>query len=465
MNPASDFGVSATLALSEFAQPLHIPIEHRGVVQFAGKVSLDLKDQFRYSVEGRVKARGLAIREGSVEIENATLDSQVVVTPSGLVLRRLTATALGGQFAGSGELAGFRKLSLEGTIRNVSTAKALMASAQQPLPYAGAANGPIRLTGELGQAGLTQTVLKAAIVLTGDAPRTGQIPVDGLLNVTWNQAAGTIELHESRLSTRSSSLDLSGTLGQRLDVTAKTTRFEDIQVMLTEPLPIQLKNGSAGFQGSVIGPLENPRIEGHATLANFVYNGELVDSLTADFALTREGIDARTLTVAQGPIKVDGSGSVHLRDWKADGQSPLTAKLNVSGARIEKLLADIKQSGVPIEGAITVSANLHGSADALAGEAQINAENVTAWEEQIERIRATVKLTPDRIEVASGSALFHKSEVPFSGAFTHKPDEWKSGSVAFNVKTQALDLTEVRNVVKRWPQWKGALTSSISGSA
>ena len=462
MNPSSDFGVSATLALSEFAAPLRLPVEHKGIVQFAGKVSLALKQQFSYAVEGRVKGRGLALRQPPVLIENATLDSLVLVNPKGVTLRRLSATALGGEFAGSAELAGFKKFTLQGAVKNISTSNALLAAGQKLVPYVATASGTIHFDAELGAA---RSVLKADITLAARIPdKPEQIPVDGVLALVWIQSAGTVELRESHVATPFSSITASGTLGQRLDVTAKTTRLADVQPLLTEPLPIQLKNGSIDFEGSVTGPLDNPRIDGRAMLTHVVYGEHEVDSVAADFALTRDGIDARSLNLAQGAITVEGNGSLRFQNWKATDQSPLTAKVNLRGATIEKLLADFKQVGVPVTGSVVVAANLHGTAAALAGEAQVTAEGVTAWEEDFERIKALVKLTPERLEIAGGSALFHKSEIPFSGAFAHKSNDWKSGEVAFSIKTQALNLTEVRNLSKRLPQWKGVLTSTIAGT-
>ena len=464
LDPSSDFGVTATLALSEFAGPLHLPLEKKGVAQFVGKVSLALKDKFRYSLEGRVKGRGLAIREGPVEVSDAALDTLVAVNPQGVKFRRTFVTALGGTFAGAGALADFRKLSLEGEFKDFSTAKVLLAARQKPFPYSAIARGPLRFTAELGSNGLSNGVLKTEVTLASGckAEQPCPMPLEGLVNMTWTQATGTLALGQSHVATPFSSLEVSGTLGQRLDVIAKTTRLADIQPLLSEPLPVQL--GSAGFQGSVTGPLENPQIDGHATLTTVVYEGRTVDSVTADFSLRRDGLDAPAFSATQGVVKLDGSGGLRLQNWKASSQSPLTAKVTLSGATIQQLLKELKQTDVPVTGAVTVVGNLRGSAGELSGEAQVTAENVVAWDEDIERMKALVKLTPDRVELADGTALFHKAEIPFGGSFTHKPDEWTSGTVAFNVKTQSLDVTQLVNLRKRYPLFKGLVTSTLAGT-
>ncbi len=51
-------------------------------------------------------------------------------------------------------------------------------------------------------------------------------------------------------------------------------------------LPGELHNGSASFEGSVSGPLSNPRIAGHAAIRNAIYRGQPVDSFTTDFTAT-----------------------------------------------------------------------------------------------------------------------------------------------------------------------------------
>ena len=461
-DPLSDFGVSATVSLVEFGGPLRLPIEHKGIAQFAGKVSLDFgaRDRkFSYAVEGRVKARGLAVREAPVLIPNMTLDSLVQVTPKGVVARRVAVAALGGEFLGSATLAEFRKLAVNGTFKNLATQTALTATGQKPLPYAATASGTLQLDGELaGKAGVTNTVVKAVIALDGQAAEAA-IPIDGVVRLTWNQAARTLELDETNLATPSTSVQTSGTLGQRLNVTARTTRLADFEVLLPEALPIQLKNGSAAFQGAITGPLDNPQIDGQGTLTNVLVQDRLIDSVTAVLSANRDHFEARTLTAAQAPITVEGSATVKLMNWKATNDSPLTAKLTATGATIEKVLADLKLPNIPATGAITIAANLRGSVAALAGEAQVTAENVVAYEEQFQRIRGSVRLTPERMEIVDGAALFHNVEIPFGGTFAAK-----TGEVAFHTKTTNLDVAQIRNFVKQYPQFKGTITSTLSAT-
>ncbi|HEY3744530.1 MAG TPA: translocation/assembly module TamB domain-containing protein [Bryobacteraceae bacterium] len=465
-NPVSDFGVNATISLAEFAGPLQLPIEHRGVVQFAGKVSLKLKDEFDYAIDGRLKGNGLAIREGSMTLRDAAIDTQISVTPKGLVMKRLMLAMLGGRFDGSAELADFKKVTVDGSIRNMATGKVLLASGQKPLPYISIARGPVHVQALLGPAGVTQAVVKTDLTLAGGVPENPQqIPLEGMVNVTWTQAANTIELRESHLATPSSSVDVSGTLGHRLDVVARTTRLGDIEVMLTEPLPIQLHDGgSASFDGTVSGPLENPQVDGRATLTNFVYDQQSIDNVSAEFSLTRERLSARSFTAAQGDLKLDGTGSAQLRDWQFSTKNPLTASVNLHNAKIEKLLAEVKQTQVPVTGSVSVSANVHGSIDELEGDANINASGITAWDEQLDRVQANVRISPQRVEIANGSALFHKALIPIQAVYQHKAGDWQAGTVSWNVKVPVLDASLVHNFATRFPEWKGSLSATLAGS-
>src|SRR6185437_13296779 len=82
-----------------------------------------------------------------------------------------------------------------------------------------------------------------------------------------------------------SKVDLSGAIGRQLRVRLETRDVNDFLAALGEnaaSVPLCIENGSAVFDGTVAGPMENPQISGHLTLPRFAYAGKEFDSLQAD---------------------------------------------------------------------------------------------------------------------------------------------------------------------------------------
>ena len=58
-------------------------------------------------------------------------------------------------------------------------------------------------------------------------------------------------------------------------------------VTIPRPLPIELENGTARFEGTVTGGLRSPRIEGRVALRDVIYEGRKFDRASASIDLTR----------------------------------------------------------------------------------------------------------------------------------------------------------------------------------
>ncbi len=136
------------------------------------------------------------------------------------------------------------------------------------------ATGPVHLEGGLSGGPIIAT---ANMMIE---PESGGIPIQGSVDAKYDGSRGTLSLGKSHLSAPGMQIDVSGVLGEQLDVQLVSTNPEDllpaINAFSTEPiktLPIQLKNGKATFDGTVSGKLSYPQVAGTVTVTNFVYSG------------------------------------------------------------------------------------------------------------------------------------------------------------------------------------------------
>ena len=157
LQPRGEFNIRASISLAEFGEPLRLPVERRGEAAFDGQLRFALAPKFDYSIQGRLDARDLAVRNAGVRVSGIGMRCAVAVTPAALRATGIKATGMGASFSGSAELRNFRDLVVDGEAGGLSLAR--LASIAMPdraagLGYSGSVSGPVRITGLVAGGGL-----------------------------------------------------------------------------------------------------------------------------------------------------------------------------------------------------------------------------------------------------------------------------------------------------------------------
>ncbi len=147
--------------------------------------------------------------------------------------------------------------------------------------------------------GQQYTVARANLSIV---PAAGGTPLDGHLDATYDQAGGTIALGSSSFATPATRVEVSGTLGKMLQVRLRSTDLNDLLPALAmaednppSEIPLKLRNGSVTADGSVTGPLDQPRFAGQVTVSNGVIQGHGFDRFTGEIDATRQEISGTRL--------------------------------------------------------------------------------------------------------------------------------------------------------------------------
>ena len=455
LRPSADFGLNVDVSLKELSKLVKLPAETTGNASFVGKFSLGLDKNFRYQLQGLLKGRGLALRQGRFEIRNASLQSAVLLNNDRLQLTKATVDALGGKFKGSASMDHYDRYELDGKVEGLATNQIQLTD--RALPLAAIAAGPIHLEGSVKAQSVDKA--KAEIALS---PAASGRPVQGLLNLTFN--GNSLEFTNSYLSTPETEVVFNGTLDSKVHVGARTSNLADIQLFVGQKLPIELKNGAVSFDGFVLGSTVDPHVIGRFLGNNFLYDGQAVDRISAEIDLDRGKLQARSVTLDQVNLHLTGEGEVKLADWKADANSPLKATFELRGARIERLLREAGQD-LAVTGTINASVQVQGSAQNPEGEARITADNVVAFEEPIERIKGVLKYSATAIEMSDGAALVGTAEVPFSVRYLKTGKDWKSGTLRWKMQSVGVDLASIRNLSSRVKNLVGKADVKTDGEA
>ncbi len=181
----------------------------------------------------------------------------------------------------------------------------------RPISLTGTLAGGFTVDAVLGQPAATK--LAANIGITAGAEGT---PVEGQLDVSYDQESGIVRLGKSYLATPATRLDFSGALGGTLQVNARSTNLDDVTSAMSiagysapAKLPLKLNQGSASFAGIVSGPLDDLRVNGQAALTKASFEGHAFDRFTSDVDASREGVQLQRMTLTRGAAQIEGSAA------------------------------------------------------------------------------------------------------------------------------------------------------------
>ena len=451
-SPVATLDVKANVRPEDLNRPFHVPIANTGAVAFAGKALVHLAPLFELEITGNATGRGLGYHSHYVNVENATLASSVRLNLNGVVAPEFSIGALGGSIRGRLDLEHWKKLSIAGEVRDLS----VQAIASLPKPrrseISGRATGPMHLVGTIAHGAFHDVIASTQVKL---APGESGIPVQGFADITYEQAGNIVKLGNSIVDLGSTHAEVSGIIGQTLTVThASTNNLNEplaVLPLVGQPIPanlaITLKGGTARFDGSVAGPLTNPRITGRAEVTKFSTQGQDFDRLAGDFDLTSSRVSGQKVQLSQGPFSLQASGQLGLANWQVTNASPISASISVRGAEIKTILEQRKWS-VAATGVLAATAEVKGTLGAPQATAGIDAENVTAYDEHINRVRASLVIAGNTVQVIDGRIQAPAGQLQASGAFEHAANDWTNGQFRFDLRGNGLALAQIAHVQK-----------------
>ncbi len=467
-SPHGTLGVKARLHPEDLNRLFRIPIANRGEVDFVGKTVFRFSPGFDWRIEGKASGHGLAYASKYVKLDNAKLSTSLSLRQNALVLTDLDLAALDGSFHGRLDIEDWKKLSINGEAKGFS----VQALASLPVPRSsevnGRASGPVQLHGFISRSGFRDVIANAK--LTFSPGQTG-VPVQGFVDVTYDQRANVAILGSSSVDVGASHLEASGTLGQELTVHATSRNLNDALAALPlvgqsipRDLPVTLNGGLVRFDGTVSGPLNDPRIAGQVDATKFTVKGEAFDHLASSFELTHQGMNARSLTLSQGPFQLDGSGSIALANWQVKDSSAVAGSLSMRGAEIRKILEQ-RNSKIPLSGTLAATAEIKGTYGSPQATAGIDAENVTAYDEHLNRIRASVIVSGDTLRVIDARLQGQVGQILGQGTFLHRGTDWTTGDFRFDLTGRGLSVEKISHAQTFRKGLGGQLDFTAQGTA
>lgn len=442
--PRGVFKAKVAFAVRDAVSLFSLPVASTGTANFNGDLDFSFGDHFDYELAGRIDARGLGYSQDRVRIENATLSAAANLNPDRLTLRGLRGTLLGANITGQADLEHWKEFHFDGNYDGLDLREAAATLTPRPLPWNGSLSGGLEVDAVLGE---RRVVVDTTTAIQGQ--------ITGQLDLHYDQRAGTVNFGESRIATPASSLNLSGTLGQTLDVRARSTNLDDLLPALAmfsdhppSALPLKLdprKQGEVAVAGLVSGRLDAPQFQGQVTVSNASIEGHVFDRFTADVQASAQAIALRHVILARAQTQVTGDAVASaVAGSFLDG--PLTAQLSVRNLALAPVAREFgiaTVASLDADAVASATVKLSGSGRSPEADIALDATQATALGEKFERVRANLRYTAQAIAFSSGQGDLGTGKLLFAGTYNQQVGDIHNGDLHIDATVQAVTASRV----------------------
>ncbi len=459
------FQFSGDFTMEELRTLLNLPSLGTGTVHVTGTATTGPKG---IDVKAHFSARNVALNAGKTRLTGVGLSSDVSVVSGRVSLTDIRIGALGGTFTGSAEIVNKNRFVVDGALQGVDLRQAAAAYGASQFAWSGAVSGPVHAEGSLAGPFASQLIAGARL---GIAPRAGGQPVNGLFDVAYNGPNNTISFGNSFLALPSTRVEFSGALGNRLRIRAASRDLNDLLPALAvisgsapQPLPVELANGEATFDGTVTGSITNPRIDGRVALTNFVVNREKLDRFAATVAVASNGAAISNAVLTQRQLEANLDASIGLVNWKPQPASPIVGAASVRNAPVESLLAAAGLPAMPVTGILFANVKLAGTVGDPRAGLGILLKNGTFYGESFETVQARAVYAATTLQLTSAQITGPYGRLQASAIFRHPPGDFSTGRLEFHAASSPLELSRIRAVSARQPGLSGVIEIKADGA-
>jgi len=462
----ADLTFKTHLHLVDFAETIKLPVQNRGDLGLEGKASF-MFNPFAYRIEGQLNGRDLAFVSKDLKLPSFTIVSKMVMKRDGIDLTNAEIAALDGHFRGGIAIDGREHLRVNGAVEGISVQQLATLQGLQVSGLSGSMSGPVEAEGLIGDNGIEDVKTHSTFQI---APGGGGMPVEGSVEVDYDERAGILQFGNWNLTMGTSKITASGILGQTLDLHVTSRNLNDLAAAfplvgekIPEKLPVQLvRGGGLQFDGTMRGPLNSPTLSGQLKLTNFETANRQFNQLVCDCDANRSHFYARALSVDSDILHATARGELALDHWAPTPQSPLQASVSVRGIDVARLEIG-GANRHDFAGALSGTGAITGTFGTPVGSGHVEVDNASGFGETFTRVAADLNFTGDNVEVSNGRASLGKAQADFSGIYRHSATDWTSGQLRFKVATRGYNIAQVKAISNLRQGLDGQLDAQATG--
>ena len=339
----------------------------------------------------------------------------------------------------------------------------------------------------------TLTVAAKLSLAPSAQPVPGEVPATGLVDATYTQRDGSVDLHNLQVSLPSSSLQAHGHLGAYpissptgLILDFHSHNLSEFDTVLRDlglarngrqgaaALPVAL-SGQADFHGTWAGSLVDPHIGGTARATELAVelppsskneSGKpqsiRFDTAEVTGSYSAAGIDIVRAQLNRGPGAISFSGSlaaaIEPAGTKFDANSILRLHLRAAKAPLGELLPLTGRS-LPLTGLLNAQFDASGSLRSLTGSGWLELDGGTIYGESVSRIRIQGKVANQVLQLTSATVNDDAGIIQLNGSYGFASQRFQ-----LDARSAALDVSRIDWLSRHSLAITGNLDFSVVGS-
>lgn len=380
-------------------------------------------------------------------------------------------------------------------LRNVPIDAVMDIVAEGPFERLGLAtllNGPATATWSNGD---TRTLeVDAKLALSPTHGLAGETPASGVLDATYRQRDGAVDLRALEINMPSSRLEAHGHLGayptsspSEIAVDLRSQNLAEFDPVLRDlglkhggksgvaAIPVSL-GGEVEFRGTWAGSLSDPHLSGNLTANNLAVelpaqdaHGPTrqlhVDTLDAagSYSATRIALDRADLTEhgatihAAGSLTAAGTTTQRLGVPQFDSNSLLHAHATANKTSAAELLSALSVTA-PVTGAVSAQLQADGPLHSLDGSGWIELDNGVVYDEPIGRIRAQGKIAGRVVQLSSVTVNDDAGKLTATGSYDLTARQFQ-----VSAHGTGIDIGRIRRLQKAGTPINGKAGFTLTG--
>ena len=446
-----------------------------GDVSLAGRIhyqNLNSQPFLRsVAIEGQIGSDDLSAASSSGRLEVRRLQGRYQLANGSLRAHDIQVDSLGGQVNADVEVQHLDTTpvsQLRASLRSISLQAAQQAIRRPDLNSVGLA-GTLNGTAQASWKGslsnmIARSDLNLRAAANNKANRRGtNVPVDGVIHLTYDGPRSVITLRQTALHIPSAALTAEGQVSNHSDLKIQATASDLHQLVALSSAFRPSSSATPEVSGSALlnvamqGSMQRPHFAGQLNAQNLHVQGS--DWKRADVTLE---LDPSRVVISKGSLvsakrgTASFSATVGLQNWSYAPSSPIKANLSVQQMSVADLqrLANLQY---PLSGDLSANISLSGSQLNPSGSGSAQIANARAYDEPLQNL--ALKFHTDKGSIATtlnvampaGSADASLTYTPKTKAYTVRLD-------APSIVLQKLHTLEAKNL-----PLDGTLTASASG--
>jgi translocation and assembly module TamB len=427
------------------------------------------------SVSGRMDSEKLGLPLNPRPVAINSIHASYQLQDGNFRLRKLDAHALGGHFTSDAEALHLSDKPIFHLNASVQGASLEALTEMAPVD----AREKVRLVGSVdvqAKAEWSNDIQRirghSRVEIHGSATvdsASNAIPVNGLLDVSYDGRTQSASFGQSQIRTGSTSVAVTGTLSQNssLNIVVKADDLHELGSLASSVATRDSKTpnfdathdiyGKAQFSGQLSSSMTDPRIRGHLSANDLRAQGGSWPVVRANLDVSSSAAELRDGYVQQEQQgHLSFNGRIGFQHWSIASNTPFSAYIKLANLSVDRL-QHLAKVDYPASGELSGEISVEGSPSHPLGHGSLQLVRASIYGEPVKSVRLDLEGGKDSLK-ANGQLVGSAGAIETALMYFPEAQRYQ-----INVNTAGLDLARIQTLQQRAGSVSGLLGATITG--